>query len=342
MMARAVGWGWLAVGLVLSGCGGGESSQPAEADAATAAVRVESGEPAEVTPASVESAPADGELGLRLRVGDRFPLLKTVTQVLTQMTPQGEVRTHSRLEVLLAMQVEEVQPDGRKKLAVRYERVRYAGDAGGRPVEFDSRSPRPLPPELLPYGGLVGNGFAFRLGPDNRLVELVGFADFLSRCVRDVPAERQQAVLQALAETTGEDAVASFVDASIGLLPSLPEGRRLHVGDRWEHRHQLPRPLPVVLHTACTLAELNEQVAEIDIAGTIAAGPTTETVADDIRVTIRGGRTQGHCTIDRATGLPLDSHVEHTLDMLVQPAHGEPFPQSKHIVTTIRAFPQQR
>jgi hypothetical protein len=58
-------------------------------------------------------------------------------------------------------------------------------------------------------------------------------------------------------------------------------------------------------------------------------------------VMVRGGNAFGTCTIDRSTGLPLESKVERYLEMNVRLPNGLAFEQRKRTVTTIQAFPQQ-
>src|SRR5690606_29412799 len=76
-------------------------------------------------PVRLASAPASASLKLNVKVGDQFPLRKTVTQELTQQALSTEPQqSYSRLETLLAIQVHEQRED-RLKLAVRYDRIRY-------------------------------------------------------------------------------------------------------------------------------------------------------------------------------------------------------------------------
>lgn len=295
------------------------------------------------------SAPAEpAQLDLKLKVGDRFPLLKTVEQSLTQQTQQGEQTSHSTMELSLAITVEE-ERGGHKRMGVRYDRVRYRQDIAGEQIEFDSQNPQePLPMAVKAYAGLPGNGFSFWIGSDNQLIELVGFEDFLKRCVKSVAPAQRQEVMAALLESAGDEGIANFVDDSIGLLPYRPEADEhasaVRVGDRWERKRQVVRPIPMYLTSVYTLSELTDRTARIDIVGSISHsttyGPSGQQ-QNDLQVTVTGGHSLGSCTIDRDTGLPLNSRVERYLEMTVQLADGVQFKQQKRILTTMRAFPQQ-
>ena len=122
-------------------------------------------------------------LRLRLNVGDRFPLRKVVEQELIQTFPGEPGRapesSRSRLDMLLAITVEDAGNEG-ARLAVRYDRIRYHRDVGRTSVDYDSAQPPiALPLELAAYQGMVGNGFSFWIGADNRIAGVEGFAAFV-------------------------------------------------------------------------------------------------------------------------------------------------------------------
>lgn len=328
----------LAAALAAAGCGSGDD---------------DSGE-AEVPTLQIASEPAveavdEERLELKLSPGDRFPLMKSVEQTVTQGDgPQG-VRSRSLLELLLAIVVEDVRSDGRKLLSVRYQRVRYVQEIDGERIEFDSTAPpRSVPLAVEPYRRLVDNGFSFWLGPDNRIHDLVGFDEFLKRCMTDVPPARRADVLAQFARTTSEEGIANFVDDSIGILPYAgAKGDRASLvreGSTWNREQRFAQPLPVFLRTEYTLRELTDELAHIDVLGTIGPSTTyrpTDEDIDRVRVHVRNGHSFGSCTIRRDTGLPVESRIERVFDMTVRVPGGEQFAQQKRIVTTIRTFPQQ-
>lgn len=296
----------------------------------------------DLDPEKLEPPMADGAtLELHLPPHEPLPLMKTVEQVLVQKTQDGERVSHSSLELAVTLRLEEKAQDGSQLLSVVYNRVRYRQDVAGRTFVFDSTVPNPqLPVEALPYKGLVGNGFSFWIGKNHRIVKPVGFADFLKRCIREVPPAQQQRVLMAFSDAADEG-VANFVDDSFAFLPPDP-----HVKEEatWTRERRLTKPIPIFLNSQCTLKRMTDQYAEIDIDGTIA---TTKTFApknvqpSDLQVIVRGGRSKGRCEIDRKTGLPLHSEIKRYVDMEVKTADGQRFDQQKITTTTIRLFPQQ-
>lgn len=281
------------------------------------------------------------EFALKLEKGRRFPLLKTVEQRITQSMPSGTTVGYSKLELMLSLIVEEARGDDRR-LRVQYHRVRFAQDLGGQFIEYNSETPgNSIPVEALAYAGLKDNGFSFWLGPDNRVIDLVGFPDFLERCVQAVPADQRAAVSRQLQAMRPEDGLANFVDDSIGLLPNPTEkeeaARVLQVGSTWNVTPRTPGNMTV---TRCRLTHLDTKSAEIALAGTI--GPSN--YIDDlnrIRLQVKGGGCSGNCTVDRDSGMPTKSRVERHLDMVCEMQDGSHINQRKEVVTTIVAFLEQ-
>lgn len=288
-------------------------------------------------------------LELNLAVNQRFPMIKTVEQTLSQASSAGITHSKSKLELILALTVEEIHADGRKRFKVHYTGVKYSHNIAGEIVSYDSsRSTGPAPPEVQAYQRLVNNGFSFWIGANNKIVELVGFDQFLKRCLQNTPPEQMETVLAKISESSGDDGIANFIDDSIGLLPyNIDEnhkGGAIRVGETWVKTRRLTQPIPMVLKTEFTLRELNDKTATINIAGDIAASkihsPRNQN-GKSVQLFIRGGKTFGTCLIDRKTGLPLESKIDRFLETTVKLTNGKEFEQQKQIVTTIRAFPQQ-
>lgn len=334
--------------LSLSGCGwwNGQADETEEDPILTAE------DPSAAEGSATPEAPKQ-KLELNLKPGDRFPLVKTVEHTLRQPAPEGWTISRSNLEMLLSVTVSEIhEPDrgqqppdpraGQKKLQVQYHRVRFSQELPGRnKVDYDSNAPvLPIPLAAQGYHGLKDNGFEFWLSVDNQILEIVGFDQFLDRCLRDVLPARKQQVRAAMAATSGGDGITNFVEDSIGLLPTTA----VREGDGWTRERQVLQPVPMYTSTRYTLRRITDEIAEIDILGSVSAsatyGPSNQP-NNEINVTIRGGNSLGNCLLDRRTGLPMQSRVEQSLDMNVRLADGSEFDQQKTTVTTIKYFPEQ-
>ena len=287
-------------------------------------------------------------LELRLSKGDTFPLVKSVEQTLVQKSEQYPENARTRLDLHMVITAQDVRDDA-VLLNVKYTRVVYEHDVLGQHLNFDSeRGLQGVPANLLPYAGMVGNGFAFWLNKDNRIGEVVGYSEFLQQCVRNVPPAERQQLLTQISARFGNDGVASFVDETVGLLPynsaaDAGSATQVAVGDVWTRERRVLSPVPVNIQSTCRLLSLDDKTAEIDIKGSIApdavASTSSPTSLPSLRVT--EGRSMGSCVIDRTTGLPLQLNRSQYLTMAITTADGREVEQQKRIQTTIRTFPEQ-
>lgn len=305
---------------------------------------------AESTSSETRELP-EGDLSFSLKVGDRFPLLKTIEQSLVQQSSAGPVTSRSSLTLMFAITVNQ-EDTGRRRLGVRYQRVKYRQEILGEVTEYDSQTPpRHIPDSLQIYHGLTGNSFDFWIGADNRIIEVIEFDEFLKRCVRYAPAYRQQELLTQIVASQEDEGFANFVDESIGLLPYDPKatGREtaVQIGQQWEKTRTIMRPLPMEMRTGYTLNSLTRDRAGIMILGTIEPvkasqlGPVQQVAAQQ-SISLNKGEIIGSCMIDRASGLPLMSRVERRMDMTVEVPGQKPFQQKKTVVTTVESFPTER
>lgn len=353
MMTRITRWvGMCGLLLSLSGCGWfGSKSSDSESDEAIPELG-EHAKPSTNREAANKTI-ATENLELRLKVGDRFPLIKTVEQRLRQQSPDGRppIVSSSKLQMTLAIIVEDIDRGG-KTLGVRYQRVRYEHDIAGEKVSYDSALlPKTVPNAAQVYHGLLDNGFSFELGADNRIVQVHEFESFLKRCVRHAPASQQKELLTRLVATQEDEGIANFVDDSVGMLPynidDLNAGGDVKVGTSWRKNRQIVRPFPMSIDTAYRLANINERYATLELFGKIQpariqhASNTIQSAGATEKMTLRGGHSFGTCTIDRESGLPIQSHVSRTMNLTLELPTGVKFDQTKDIVTTIQSFPEQ-
>lgn len=283
----------------------------------------------------------------RWRIGDRFPLEKTVFQKLTQVGIGAPAAGNERLQLLLSLTVEEATAD-KARFGVRYHRVRLVRELAGETFDYDSGAAGATPPAAaLAYAGMINDGFSFCLMADGRVGEVTGFQEFLQRCVsRTAPRDRPQ-VLAQLAQLQAGQCVASFIDDSIGMLPAETDASHpsagLRIGSAWQTEpRQYQSPAPMVEQTHCLVKQLSPDAAEISLFGKITPGAPADAAPGTISVAIREGHATGQCLFDRRTGLPTRSHIERHVSMLVTLPDGSQVTQEKEVVTALAAYPAEQ
>jgi len=329
--------------LLTSGCQQTEDSERlaadwAEEESGAAAIPVAQAEPADLL-----------DLRLRLSVGDRFPLIKSVRQSVQQQSAVGAAQADTELELHLVLTVKEITETS-VMLDVWYSRVKFTQDGQGRRTVYDSmQPPRRLPYAAVPFSGLTGNGYAVRIGRDNQIQELIGHDEFMARCMARVPEDRRQTLMNEIAVRFGDEGVAGFIPDTLGLLPfdakaKLELASCVQEGDSWKYERHMMQPVPVNLKSTCRVVRTSNSRVEIDIAGRVTRGKTYsggKTKAQGA-VSILGGTTSGVCIVDRRSGLPVDVKRTEILQIMVAAADGSEIRQDKRIDTQVRMFPEER
>ncbi|MFO1022529.1 MAG: DUF6263 family protein [Planctomycetales bacterium] len=242
---------------------GEDSDDPKEKASQTADASAPTDPVAATTPAADQKPQS---LKLNLKVGERFPLIKSVTQSVFQEVDGKKGKSESRLELTMSLTLEEITEANERKFAVRYHRVRFQQDLLGKTAQFDSQATgQQVPVEAMPYQGLVNNGFSFWIGANNQISQVEGFQQFLDRCLVSVPPERRGQARAMLSVSSGSEGIANFIDDTIGLLPP----KDVKKGDQWSLTQHRQHPVPMDQMTRYTLQELNDNVAEIRILGSI-------------------------------------------------------------------------
>jgi hypothetical protein len=275
----------------------------------------------------------------RFQRGEQFPVIRTVTQTLNQISAEGATKGTSRLEANMMLVAEETRQDGRSRLGVQFERLRYTRELAGDRFTYDStQPPGQVPTDVLPYQGLAGNRFSLWVGHDNQIQELVGFADFIERSLRSMPQAGRVTLASRFESLPPDEIVAEFLDESVGLLQddSATRGESassIRVGGGWSRTRTFTIPVPHHVSTRYSIAACNKQIVEIEVLGTITAA---KDAAAKAAVVIHRGHVVGRCRIDRRTGLPMDSQIEQRLEMHIPTADGRNIEQEKIVVSTFR------
>lgn len=295
--------------LFCAGCGEGEQSRPHRRG-----VDVVTDRRAEVVDAKPVSTSKLRPPQIELRGGEQFHYIKSVQQWLSRPSQAGtESLGEERVRMLMTLMVQESHPD-RILLEVVYRQVQYEYEFGGRKIAFSSAdNDGVVPRQARPYAGLVDNGFSVWLGRNNRLLDAVGFDEFLRRCVcQCAPGERAE-LLQVAGGFSGSaeeriTAAQSFLDESIALLPfdELRQGKDYFpTGATWSRTIGLSAETAMTQTLQLKLDYIEDDKAHIIIGGTIQPASDSDLVTPEgMRVALSGGMIRGSCEVSLLNGLP--------------------------------------
>ena len=98
--------------------------------------------------------PSSFEKHVVLKVGDRFPFLKTTEHQLTQIDEGVTQVSSSRTEIHFSLVVEIVANDGRKRLLVEFQNVQHEQSLLNQRITYSSDKPNvPVPTAALRWPG---------------------------------------------------------------------------------------------------------------------------------------------------------------------------------------------
>jgi hypothetical protein len=281
-----------------------------------------------------------------LKQGDQYYFVKSIEQKLGIEPGSPIGRVWERVEFLFSLTVREESADG-YILDVAFHNVLYQSERGEHHLQYDSRSQAPVPPEVLPYRRMIDRGFRLHLDRRNRIVDVVGFDEFLAQCFAEYPAELQQKLMLSMSAAPDDriNSAIVFLDESFALLPFHEpgdEGDAFPVGSHWTRTLTRTQPVPVSQTIEATLQNIfgEGEWAQVVISGELkparraAAGDATE----EPRNRVAGGTISGSCSVSLTTGLPKTCRIQREILMELSAGSQPSIPVRKTIVTTLEAW----
>ena len=276
-----------------------------------------------------------GVLTLNVSPGDRFSLVRSVSQTLRQKVVPQAILAVNDLQLSFELLVGQVTKD-QISMSVIYRRVVYGHNIEGQLLNWDSASGNAAPAAVASYAAMLNNGFTIILGRDNRVKGVEDYNQFIDRCVDAAPDGLKEHVRGRMSQSSPAADVADLVDTTIGLLPFHRAGTgdvKIAVGDQWT-REQSVGGGGARVRTSCSLKDLSPLTAEIVIRTRVSPAENQD-AASSVRIT--GGSGTGTCLIDCQTGLPITSERTQSLSLVVPTANGMLAEQEKLIRTTVRS-----
>lgn len=285
---------------------------------------------------------------VRLSKGDTFHFQKTIEQTLTADPGHDIESVTEQVELLMSLNVLKIQPK-QYRIEVKFQGVRYQSQLGDREIVYDSRTDTIVPPEALPYEGLLNNSFEVYLEHNNQIARVEQYAEFLNRCLAKYPAPMRPAVFQQLGgDVEDKDELVamamSFLDESIALLPFGKFGDSedpFPVGAKWSTTMTRPRPMPLkqTLNSQIQHISGDGKTAHVVIQGELnPLRPQGVMTADAVRTRILGGSITGSCSISLKTGMPKSCRIQKDLEIEIASLQSPPVSARKTVITSLEAW----
>ena len=276
---------------------------------------------------------------------------KVIEQSLTGDPGSSLNAVSEKIELLLSMTVIDETPTS-YALEVSFHNIRYHHTIGDQQIVYDSRSSANVPPEALPYQGLLENGFTLILNRDNTIREIQGYPQFVEKCISQYPVSLQQGLRQRLggSVTNSQQTVSmamSFLDESIALLPFGPlasDGDSFALEVTWPTSFVRSQPVPVEESIQSRIQHISGdgQTAHVTIRGELRPlNPQGSVTTSAVRTRILGGEITGSCSISLETGLPKSSRIQREFALEIASLRQQTITARKIVVTSLEAWTPQ-
>ena len=302
------------------------------------------------TTVDVKPVSARKETAVRVRMsqGDTYYFQKTIEQSLSADPSSAITSVSEQIELLMALKVLKAMPQ-KYLLELRFQGVRYQSRIGDRDVTYDSRSPGIVPPEALPYKGLLNNGFVIHLSNDNRILAIQDYEEFLNQCIAEYPESMKPEMLQQLGieDLSPQNRIASamaFLDESIALMPfgefGTPEDP-FPIDAKWKKVLRRSRPIPLLEHLNARIEHISgdKATAHVVLQGNLRPlKPQGALTAQAVKMKVLGGSTTGSCSISLKTGLPQSCRIQRDYEIEIASLTSSPVAARKTVVTSLEAW----
>ena len=251
----------------------------------------------------------------------KHPLVKRVTQTLSQLTPDGIETSQAQMSAWFDVSVE-AAGDGDLSYRVVYRRITYSEKVPGDSQAYDSSDETvAAPAALASLSDLVGAGFTFRTTGNRRGLELV-----------TVPATL-------FSGDRKGTAAAEFIYDRIGLVLLGRSADSLPMAPAMRNR-RIESPVPMELSTRFAIKASGQGTITLDVFGSVATRQSTTDVrlaGGTAAVSLKGGYAFGDMTVHAYNCVPRRADWNRYVDIsLVKTATGDRIEQQKHEVVTIR------
>ena len=335
--------GFVLTTIVLGGCSDEQADQSIKDDVQV--IPAMPGTTVDVQPVSAKKLSAPR---IVMTKGEQYYFHKVIEQSLTGDPGSSLNAVSEKIELLLSMTVINETPTS-YGLEVSFHNIRYHHTVGDQQIVYDSRSSANVPPEALPYQGLLENGFTLVLNRDNTIREIKGYPKFIEKCISQYPVSLQQGLTQRLGgdATNPQQTVSmamSFLDESIALLPFGPltfEGDSFPLESTWPTSFVRSQPVPVEESIQSRIQHVSGdgQTAHVTIRGELRPlNPQGSVTVTAVRTRILGGEITGSCSISLETGLPKSCRIQRDLALEIASLSQPTITARKIVVTSLEAW----
>ena len=265
---------------------------------------------------------------LKLTKGAKY-FFKTVTeQQITQTMTGQEQNMEQTIGMGMDFDVNDVNDRGDVWVRYTYRWMKFRQKSPMGEIVYDSsQKDVNVPPQVQGFAALLNEGFAVKLTPQGKAVQVKGLDKMRNNISQKLPTgPMREYMLKGMEQFLSEEAMKEFTENSFMAYPDKEVG----VGDSWTQTVSMTRGLPMTIVNKCMLKDRKAGVAILDVSSEIKTSPNAKpTEMGPTKMTYElTGKQQGQVRIDETTGLMLTSKVEQQISGQIKMAMSAP-PQAQ-------------
>jgi hypothetical protein len=200
-----------------------------------------------------------------------------------------------------------------KDIEVTYKRIFMKSKGKGNLLEMDSDDADTTKENS--FRGLKGATFHMVMLPDGSIRSLTGIDQMVTKMVSKMKADSAKAanITASLSQQFNAEGMKQTMESSLKIYPN----KSVKIGDSWTVDTKMQLTMPVETITKYTLKAVKDNIAYLNINGTLISKGSFQSMGNKIDTDLTGTNV-GDAELDLKTGLILKSHLRMELSGKMQ------------------------
>jgi hypothetical protein len=264
----------------------------------------------------VAQAETAGKVLYRLhpQKGKKYYVKMVNNQQITQTTMGQEQNMEQTIGMGMDFDITDVNDRGDVWVRYTYRWVNFRQKGPMGEIVYDSsQKDVNAPPVAQGFAALLNEGFAVKLTPQGKAVQVVGLDKMRNSISQKLSVgPMREHMLKGMEQFLSEEAMKEFTENSFMVYPD----KEVAIGDSWTKTVSMTRGFPMTIANKCTLKDRKGGVATLDVSSEIKTNPGAKPMemGPTTKMTYElTGTQQGQVRMDETTGLPLTSSLEQQI-----------------------------
>jgi len=275
---------------------------------------------------------------LKFEKGQKY-YTKTITEQKISQTVMGqEQNMEQTIGMGIDFDVNDVDANGNAWIDYTYSWAmsRQKGPMGE--IVYDSSDKdSPVPPQVLGFAALLGQGFSLQITHDGQVKQIKGLDKMSRNIQKELPeGPLREQMTKGLDQFLSEEAIKEQTEISMAIYPDKPVG----VGDSWSKTSSTSHGFAIIMENKWTLKSCENGMATIEVLSNIKSNPDAKPMEmGPAKMSYEfTGNQKGLIKMQESTGQILHSKTEQQMSGQMKMIATGPQPQEMMIPMKINGI----